>query len=41
VDRGRVEVEVVTARDDYAALLPERFGPAVRPVLIGTRHECF
>ena len=40
VDRGRVEVEVVTTRDDYAAVLRERFGPAVRTVLVGRRHEC-
>jgi hypothetical protein len=40
VDRGRVVVEVVTARDGYAAVLRGRYGPAVRAVLVGRRHEC-
>jgi hypothetical protein len=41
VERNRIVVEVVTARDDYAAVLRSRFGPAVRAVLVGRRHECF
>jgi hypothetical protein len=41
VERNRIVVEVVTARDDYAAVLRRRFGAAVRAVLVGRRHECF
>ncbi len=40
VEDGRVIVEVVSARDDHAAIVRERFGPAVRTVRVGTRHEC-
>jgi hypothetical protein len=40
VEAGRVIVEVVSARDDYAAVLREHFGPAVKAVRVGTRHEC-
>jgi hypothetical protein len=40
IEAGRVIVQVVSARDDYAAVLRERFGPAVKAVRVGTRHEC-
>jgi alpha-lytic protease prodomain-containing protein len=40
VEGGRVQVHVVTTRDDYVAVVRERYGPAVRVVRVGTRHEC-
>ena len=40
VEGGRVIVEVVTAREDYAAALRELYGPAVKAVRTGTRPEC-
>ncbi len=40
VAAGRVIVELVSARDDYAAVLRELYGPAVKAVRVGRRHEC-
>ena len=39
-EAGRVIVQVVTPRDDYAAVLRALYGPAVMAVRVGTRHEC-
>jgi hypothetical protein len=40
VEPGRVVVLVITAREDAAAYFRERYGPAVRVRVVGTRHEC-
>ena len=39
-EAGRVIVQVVTPRDDFAAVLRALYGPAVKAVRVGMRHEC-
>jgi hypothetical protein len=40
MEAGRLIVEVVSARDDYARALRTLYGSAVKAVRVGTRHEC-
>ena len=40
VDGNRVVLEVVTTRDDSGPYFRERYGGAVRTVVVGRRHEC-